>query len=309
MWGGPWSHPFELFRWAVLGRLASATPCVVSVGAGPLDAWLSRVFIRRCLALSRYRSLRDTYSREFIRKTGFRGECQVYPDLAQSLPALQTRAARPRAAHDKLSVGINPMPVFDGHIWPSGSGDIAAAYRRSLADFAYELIQEQHDVFFFGMHPKDEHVMREVIELIETRGPIHADSSRLAIANHTVAELVETINRADAVVATRFHAAVLPLAMGIPTIGIAYDPKTPALLTQMGQADCNIEFDELDRVVLLDRFRTLSADLGDRREKLRLRAAMQKRASDEQYELLARFVAGADVAASARDPGIDADRR
>ena len=73
-----------------------------------------------------------------------------------------------------------------------------------------------------------------------------AGSRRSRLADHprlewavdrieTVEELVETVSRCDYVVAARFHSVLLPLSLGIPTIGLAYQPKTCELLAQVGR--------------------------------------------------------------------------
>jgi hypothetical protein len=61
-WGGAWSYPYTLLKWAVLARLAAAKCIAVSVGAGPIDAPLSKAFYRLFLDACSYRSVRDAYA-------------------------------------------------------------------------------------------------------------------------------------------------------------------------------------------------------------------------------------------------------
>ena len=70
-WGGPWWHPYTLLKFAVIARLAKIEYVFVSVGAGPLDASLSRFFVRKALSLASYRSYRDEDSKRFIQRIGF----------------------------------------------------------------------------------------------------------------------------------------------------------------------------------------------------------------------------------------------
>ncbi|HXW97162.1 MAG TPA: polysaccharide pyruvyl transferase family protein, partial [Gemmatimonadales bacterium] len=54
--GGPWGHPYALFRWAMLARLAGTPFAIASVGVGYLNRPLSRFFLRHALASAEYRS-------------------------------------------------------------------------------------------------------------------------------------------------------------------------------------------------------------------------------------------------------------
>ena len=64
-WGGPWSHPFSLFKWAVLARIAGVPYVVASVGVGKVRSKTSRLFLRSSLRMARYRSYRDKNSKAF----------------------------------------------------------------------------------------------------------------------------------------------------------------------------------------------------------------------------------------------------
>ena len=44
--GGPWAFPYTLLKWSIVCRLAGCRLFFVSVGAGPLDAALSRTMVR-----------------------------------------------------------------------------------------------------------------------------------------------------------------------------------------------------------------------------------------------------------------------
>ena len=165
-------------------------------------------------------------------------------------------------------------------------------YRATVAEFAGQLMEKGYDVFFFGMHPKDAPVMHDILARMRQSGVQIPDDAQLAFNEQTVAEVVDVVAQANYVVATRFHAAVLPLAMGIPTIGVAYDPKTPALLTQMGQGQYNVEFGEASVTTLQNRFAELVANEAPIRAELRERTKHQRAAMDEQYDRIARMVAG-----------------
>jgi polysaccharide pyruvyl transferase WcaK-like protein len=46
LWRGPWSHPYNIFKFCLLTKLAGKKLYFLNVGAGPLVHPLSRFFVR-----------------------------------------------------------------------------------------------------------------------------------------------------------------------------------------------------------------------------------------------------------------------
>src|SRR5271163_2431683 len=87
-WGGAWGHPFALFKWAALARIAGVPYVFASVGTGRVVSSASRMFVSAALRMARYRSYRDKNTREVA--AGLIGRAAadpVVPDLAFSLPS------------------------------------------------------------------------------------------------------------------------------------------------------------------------------------------------------------------------------
>ena len=63
-WGGPWGHPYSLFKWAILARFARVPFVIASVGACKSTSIISRFFLKVALRVAAYRSYRDKNSRE-----------------------------------------------------------------------------------------------------------------------------------------------------------------------------------------------------------------------------------------------------
>ncbi|HET7207315.1 MAG TPA: polysaccharide pyruvyl transferase family protein, partial [Terriglobales bacterium] len=66
LWFGPWSHPYTVFKFSLLAKLARKKLYFLNVGAGPLEHSLSRRFARWAVRLADYRSFRDRDSQELI---------------------------------------------------------------------------------------------------------------------------------------------------------------------------------------------------------------------------------------------------
>src|SRR5262249_29146910 len=109
-WGGPWKHPWALFKWTLLARLRKARVLFLSCGSGTLaPGWIRRL-VGLALALSEYRSYRDVSSRDLMWQAGFTKMDPVMPDHAYSYPAYLRRA---RLAGKVRSVAISPIVYCD----------------------------------------------------------------------------------------------------------------------------------------------------------------------------------------------------
>jgi hypothetical protein len=118
--------------------------------------------------------------------------------------------------------------------------------------------------------------------------PENAAAYRGAI-DTSVEGLSATLEAADYVVATRCHGALLPLAMGLATLAISYNPKTAELMKLMGQGRFSLDLEGLSAASLLDTFRALEASAADQCHELRRRAEFQNRALGEQYDQIVRL--------------------
>ena len=255
-WGGPWSFPFALFRWSLLARLCGARVAFASIGAGPLTTRSGKVLIRRSVMWADYCSYRDESSRELIRSLGVPGEHLLVPDLAFTLDPPPPEPPRP---HNKLIVGINPMPLYDGAYWPETNRPAYERYVETLAGFADWLLEQGHVVAFFPTQLRvDPGAIRDVrVRMRRASG----DAALLADRPiRSLDELLAELQHVDLVVATRFHGIVFALLLSKPVLGIAYQPKSRDLMRLAGQDAYLIRFDELDLTGLQERFLALVRD-------------------------------------------------
>ncbi len=294
--GGPWGFPYLNFRWSLVARLAGCRVAWVSVGAGPLDASLSHRFVRASLRLADYVSVRDEGSRRLLAEIGVTRACRVFPDLAHGLRHDEGRAGPPgrqRPDGARPVVGINVMPIYDERYWPERSPEKYHRYVREVAALGAALIADGCGIFLFGTHPKDGLVADDVLAALATEHGHRPDRADLVRSSRRVEELLEVIESADAIVATRFHGALLSLLCERPVLALCYYRKTRELMLAFGQGE---EF-----AVTLEEFRGADAAgrvrrLLDRAEDLT--AAMRPKNKDcraalaEQYDLVFQLVAG-----------------
>src|SRR5438874_1573850 len=108
LWRGPWSHPYNIFKFSVLAKLANKRLVFLNVGAGPLDRTFSRVFIKLSVGLADYVSFRDVESQMLVRGLGVKRETHVFPDSVYAF-AIADHEAGNRVRVSRRLVGLSPI--------------------------------------------------------------------------------------------------------------------------------------------------------------------------------------------------------
>ena len=288
--GGPWGHPYTLFKWVLLAKARKTRIAFMSVGAGPIQSVLGRFFIRNCLFLANYRSCRDEVSRKCIEQLGVLGHNPVFPDLAYSL-CVKERVPDAHSSIAQPVVGINPLPFLDPQYWVGGSARNYEIYIREIANFALWLIQRGYSVLFF---PTQLRADPPVIEDIR----IHMNkSSTLDIEKHindypihTFDDLTSAISMADMIIATRFHGVIFSYLLNKPVLGIAYGNKTNDLMEQMGQTEYALDILQCELKSLQERFISLESRQTAIKRTIAQRILAHRQALDVQYDQVFRLL-------------------
>tara|TARA_B100002003_G_scaffold182052_2_gene170273 strand:- start:15684 stop:17024 length:1341 start_codon:yes stop_codon:yes gene_type:complete len=284
--GGPWGFPYTLLKWTWLAKRSGTKVAFLSIGAGPLTHPLSYWMLGRALKRADYLSLRDEGSQALIReKVGIEGA--VFPDLAHSLYESGARPSRAERS-DRLRVAVNPMPVFDRRYWHHPDDTLYRDYVQKLARLCEHIVQEGAHLTLFSTQLKDEDVIDDVIEAMGVAAPPSIARSR------TVAELMETLSQSDCVVATRFHATVLPLQLGIPVLGICYYRKAAELLVDVGLGDYFVNIDDFDDETLRQKYKALTTRISSGSLTLSEEHSRYIQALDEQYRNIAALAVKGD---------------
>lgn len=285
-WRGPWGHPWAVFKWVLLSRLAGTHVAFLSVGAGPIDGWLARRLIRASVGWASYVSVRDPGSARVLEGIGVKRRLPICPDMGFALEV----PARRKSEGGATVLGVNPMAHAHPGYW--GRGDLTRyeAYLEKVQQLITVALQRGATVRLFSSHTAaDRRAIDDLLEAVWKTSPRLA--GRLERARVTdVGSLVDAVADCDAVVAARYHSVVLPLHMGIPTAGIAYHPKTVDVMSMAGQSGfCLPDIDaftagELTTCVerLLDGHEHVSEDIA--RHVPSLTAAVQRQ-FDEVFSL------------------------
>jgi polysaccharide pyruvyl transferase WcaK-like protein len=263
-WGGPWAFPYTLFKWCLLARGVRAKCIFLNNGAGPLDATLSRWFVKRALAMANYVSLRDRASEEVLRKVGFRGKVKVVADSAWGLRLPEGIARRKSESKGELVIGIAPMAYGDSsRHWV----DDNRTYRNlidSLAEFSGELLRRGHRIKLFSSDIWfDSQAIADLEATIRKNNPTLAGDrvTREPVAD--IDELLEALARVDCYVTCRFHGIVFASLLNVPTIALAPHPKVTTLMGDMGLSEYCMDIATCDATGLTIRFDRLLGNMDD----------------------------------------------
>jgi polysaccharide pyruvyl transferase WcaK-like protein len=240
----PWQHPYTTFRWALLSRLARARFVLASVGAGPIRSRLSAFFFRQAVRLASYVSIRDDYSVEMLGSIGL-GPFIRCPDMGYAYPGLDDgrRSVAARGKSAQPVVGLQVIAYKHPTLWPRGDARLYGPYFEKMVSFARWLLEQGCTVRVFSSQVASDNVVSQ--DLLDALGePLTPGRLEFPGADlENVDDLVETIAQCDVIVAARFHAALVPLALGIPVLGLAYNPKTTELFADYDLPEMCVDID------------------------------------------------------------------
>jgi polysaccharide pyruvyl transferase WcaK-like protein len=285
-WGGPWGHPWNLFKWSVLSRVHRVPFLIVSVGKCSLERPASRLFVRTALKLATYRSYRDPESKQGVQALIDAAPDLVLPDLAFSYPTpFVPKRPVAEAASAGLTVGLSPIAYGDPRVWPIKDGKRYAAYVGQLVQVVKWLLAEGHRLFFFATDSPDLDTIEDVLNGIDRSamqtgavwtlpGPIE----------QTIDQHLEAMRAADVTIASRLHGVILSHLVATPVLAISYDPKVVAQMIIARQTDYCLDIEAFGLNIFMQRFEALK--IARRREEARLRsdASRFRQQLDSQYD-------------------------
>jgi polysaccharide pyruvyl transferase WcaK-like protein len=273
-WGGPWGHPWNLFKWGILSRIFRVPFLFVSVGKCQLEQRLSRFFVGVALWLGEYRSYRDVESKMGVQTLIDAQNDPVYPDLAFSYPCpiIQTT----NSLHDDQRwVGVSPMAYCDPRAWPLKDERRYAAYLSQLAELVKWLLKNRHSILFFTTDGCDAATVDDLKAMIAGSATGGAEIQTLpASTEQSVDNFLKAISRVDLTIASRLHGVILSHLNATPVLAISFDPKVDAHMSAMDQKEYCLSIDNLKAETLIARFNALKS--ASQREKDHLSSAARR---------------------------------
>jgi polysaccharide pyruvyl transferase WcaK-like protein len=269
-WGGPSWHPYTFLTWALLARLTRTKVIALSIGSERLTTRLGKMFCNWFLSLAHYRSFRDQYSRDTMKALGLKNDDPVFPDQGFALTDLLGPSAmassRGQYAHRDSGLVIGVSPV--GHMTcvseyrEDGNESVYRRYIETLSAFVLWLVQRGHRIAFCPTDfLQDPPFVEQIIGNIRAALPgVDVTSRIIQEPIVTTKQLIACINMCDIMIASRFHAVVIPFALRKPVLALSYGRKVRDLMAECGQAAYHWELDEADVEDMKRAFQALEQD-------------------------------------------------
>lgn len=280
----PFGLPYGIFKWTVIAKLRRCKVLFVSVGAGPINHPLSRLFIRLALSLADYRSFRDIYSRHYIESVGFRaGNDPVYPDLAFSLNGAVMSGVCARSDKGNV-IGVGLKDYYGEHGMRRLGKAVYRDYIEKTSIFVEWLLQNGYMVrVLMGDGRFDGPVKEDLMASLKERGNSTDVGRIIDEPVSSVEDLLEQLKGTDMVVSPRFHNILLAMMLDKPVISLSYHEKFASLMAEVGLAEYCQHLDHLDVGRLIKQFQRLEKEAARLMPYVRDKAGEYRMALDEQY--------------------------
>ncbi len=264
---------------------------VMPQSLGPVRRRWERRLLRSMYSRARLVMARDPISFQLARKVGLPPERLIQAaDPALTCPLSMAPHATQMGSSPRALLGVNAIP----RMVKSLPGRTMERYYSILALVLDEMIRT--------------HGMR-IVFLPQVTGPAAWEDDR--VANRLVASrmraprehltlieedlslpnLLERYNQLDLFVASRLHAGLFAIRQGVPTVFIAYHPKSRGVLEMLDLAEWVVGLDELEADALAEQLLALSSQaarlrplLAERIKRLKEHALHPGRLIAEDYE-------------------------
>src|SRR5712692_1273498 len=236
LWYGPWSHPYTIFKFSLLTKLARKKLYLLNVGAGPLEHPLSRFFARWAVRFADYRSFRDDDSRELVQGLGVKAKTHVYPDPAYALQVGNHSNGAPGASKP-IIVGLNPIGFCDPRIWPRKDDSVYQEYLEKIARLSAWLLEQGYHLRVFTTESS---VDRYAIGDLKARLLSRVSSPELVCQvfrspSENVSDLLRQMSEFDFILTSKFHGIIFSHLLSKPVISLSYHRKMDVAMQSVGQ--------------------------------------------------------------------------
>lgn len=283
LWRGPWSHPYNVFKFALLTKLANRRLLFLNVGAGPLDSRLGRAFVKYSVDLADYVSFRDVESQALVQQLGVRRKTKVFPDSVYALD-LSSYETIDRSNTSDFVVGINPIGFCDPRIWPRQDLSVYSRYLDKMTEVSSWLLHRNFKLKFFS---GDASVDVYALEHLKQRlgASLSRDISEMFVApSETVKDLFIEMSGVDFVITSKFHGVIFSHLLTKPVIALSYGRKIDNLMRTIGHSQYCLPIEGFDVECLKSAFDALTGDVQILKSKFRQLHASYSEALKAQFD-------------------------
>ncbi|MBQ2707714.1 MAG: polysaccharide pyruvyl transferase CsaB [Clostridia bacterium] len=254
----------SLFYYVTIMRMAKKRGMKLMLyanGLGPLGSGSSRQRAADIIDAADYVSLRENMSEALAREIGVKAPLAVTAD-----PAFLTEPCEPLwRDHIKAREGITGryfvVSVVDGNNF--GEKNSAGAPAMLAAEIAAVAKKYDMEPVFVPMHRSRDIAVTDALCRDCGCGRV--------VSGLNAAELCGILADAELVIGTRLHMLIFAASMGVPMIGISYDPKIDAFLDYIHRREHGLDL----RSIAPGQLAAAAADVMARQDEIRAELAAQ----------------------------------
>jgi polysaccharide pyruvyl transferase WcaK-like protein len=241
-YGGPWGHPYALYKWIRMAHRAGVPVYFAGVGVCEINSSLTRSFLRGALSRADRVSLRDAGSLNILRRQGIQRDLVLCPDLAFGLPVKDdSEHSKQSAFNIHPTIGISPIVFGRPGNWPTTKTAIFNRYWSEFKALASSLLKEDFILRLFVTDSPDYYLAKMLHDQLVNEG---ADMERIQLLPMlSLMELIPLLKTCDAVIASRLHGVLLSHVCALPVLGISYHRKVRAHMEDIGQEGFCLDFE------------------------------------------------------------------
>lgn len=241
-YGGPWGHPYAMYKWVRLASRARVPVYFIGVGVCEINYSLTRFFLRGALARANRVSLRDIGSLQILRRLGIQRELILCPDLAFGLTLKHDGEQFGQVPSIiRPTIGLSPIVFSCPGTWPTAKPAIFDRYWREFTDLAVSLLEAGYSLKLFVTDGGDYYLAKMLYDKLVGAGTNEEHVQLLPLLK--LQELITLLRTCDAVIASRLHGVLLSHVSGVPVLGISYHRKVQAHMEDIGQERFNLNFE------------------------------------------------------------------
>jgi polysaccharide pyruvyl transferase WcaK-like protein len=280
-------RPYDILMWTLLSKLCACKIFFVSVGAGPIRSKMSGFFIKMAMRVSDYRSFRDEYSRDYVKKIGFNSSNDpIYPDLAFSLPMSMFAVEEKKAMNGNV-IGVGLKDYYGEEGMRHKGQDVYTKYLHKMVQFVVWLIKRNYTVrLLVGDSLYDEPVKNDLLVLLAEYDMMLDKQNILFESVANVEELLSQISEVDLVISPRFHNIIYGLMLNKPVISLSYHQKFAPLMDDLGLSDYCQDLGQLDIDMLIYQFEKLKENNEDIMMDVAKKKVQYSAKAQEQYSYI-----------------------
>lgn len=225
-----------------VAKLMGKSVMIYSQGIGPVGRPSNRRFLRKALSKADFINVRDEKSKSELQEMGIENEILVTADavFGMNKPSLEKGAAvieKLGIKKERRLVGISMRPWKDN-----------AEISEKFSQLCKGMVAEQDcDIVLLPFHfYSDLEIMEMVYRKLdsETRKRVHVLKEYLYVEDY-----LSLIGNLDMFIGMRLHGLIFSVLMGVPVVGISYDPKIDSFMASIGKKSItdvlNLNFNDI----------------------------------------------------------------